>query len=124
MNPKQIMEIFQDTAYVRMGGSPEELRCAEYLKDKCAGMGLEAQIVPFDVEMSTIKEARFFADGKEIACKGYLCSGSENVEAPLYYLRSGDAYAMSQCKGKIVMVDKRVPNVPKPTVWGRPGTCI
>ena len=30
------------------------------------------------------------------------------MEAPLYYLRSGDAYAMSQCKGKIVMVDKRV----------------
>ena len=37
MNPKQIMEIFQDTAYVRMGGSPEELRCAEYLKDSAPG---------------------------------------------------------------------------------------
>ena len=25
-------KIFEDTAYVRMGGSQEELKCAEYLK--------------------------------------------------------------------------------------------
>ena len=36
MNAKQIMKIFEDTAYVRMGGSGEELRCANYLKDRCA----------------------------------------------------------------------------------------
>ena len=39
MNAKQIMKIFEDTAYVHMGGSAEELRCAEYLRDRCAGFG-------------------------------------------------------------------------------------
>ena len=34
MNAKEIMEIFRDTAYVRMGGSPEERKTAEYLMEK------------------------------------------------------------------------------------------
>ena len=44
-----IMKIFADTAYVRMGGSAEELRCAEYLKEQCAKLGMEATIEPFEV---------------------------------------------------------------------------
>ena len=40
MDAKQIMKIFEDTAYVRMGGSPEELRCAQYLQEKVAEMGM------------------------------------------------------------------------------------
>ncbi len=105
MDAKQIMKIFEDTAYVRMGGSMEELRAAEYLRDCCAGMGLEASIVPFDVDMATIHEAEFLADGVSVTCKGYLNAGTATVEAPFYYLRSTDKLSLSQCKGKIVMVD-------------------
>ena len=105
MDAKQIMKIFEDTAYVRMGGSQEELRAAKYLQSKCAEMGADAQIVPFDVEMATIKKAEFFADGISVTCKGYLNAGSATVEAPFYYLRSTDKYSLSQCAGKIVLVD-------------------
>ena len=105
MNPKQIMQIFADTAYVRMGGSPEELKAAQYLKDRCADMGLEATIEPFEVDMATMEEAVFLADGVEIPCKGYFCAGNAQLEAPFYYLRSTDSYSLSQCKGKIVMID-------------------
>jgi len=105
MEPKKIMRIFEDTAYVRMGGSPEELRCAEYLKQCCADMGMEATIEAFPVEMATMEEAVFQADGVEVPCKGYFCAGSGTVEAPFYYLRATDSYSLSQCKGKIVMID-------------------
>ena len=105
MNAKQIMDIFQDTAYVRTGGSPEELRTAQYLQEKVTGMGLKAEIVPFDVPMANIREAVFEADGERIVCKGYLCAGSGEVEAPLCYLRNTDAYSLSFCRGKIVMID-------------------
>ena len=105
MKKEQIMKIFEDTAYVRMGGSPEELRAAEYLKAQCDALGFEAQIVPFEVDMATIQTAKFYADGEELTCKGYLCAGSGEVEAPFYYLRSNDEYSLSQCKGKIVMID-------------------
>ncbi len=105
MDAKSIMQIFEDTAYVRMGGSAEELRAAEYIRNKVAELGLDAQIIPFDVPMATMHQATFLVDGTEIPCKGYLCAGEAEPEAPLYYLRGTDPYSLSQCKGKIVMVD-------------------
>ena len=105
MDANQIMKIFEDTAYVRMGGSMEELKAAEYLKGKCAELGFQAEIVPFDVDMATLQEAKLLIDGEEIACKGYLNAGNADLEAPFYYLRSTDQYSLSQCKGKIVMID-------------------
>ena len=105
MNKKKVMKLFRDTAYVRMGGTAEELRCAEYLKAQCAELGLEATIEPFKVQMANIEEATLTVDGKAITCKGYRCAGNAEVEAPLYYLASTDAFSLSQCKGKIVMID-------------------
>ena len=105
MDAKQIMKIFEDTAYVRMGGSKEELKAAEYLKAKCEALGFAAEIVPFDVDMATIQEAKLFVDGEEITCKGYFNAGNAELEAPFFYLRSTDKYTLSQCKGKIVMID-------------------
>ena len=105
MNSQQIMRIFEDTAYVRMGGRPEEKKTAEYLCQKVAELGLEASIEPFEVPMGDMEEAFFQADGVSIPCKGYMCCGSGEVEAPFYYLRSTDAWSLSQCKGKIVLID-------------------
>ena len=105
MKAELIEKIFADTAYVHTGGSAEELRAAEYLKSVCGEMGLEARLESFEVDMATIESATLTIDGKEIACKGYLCAGSGEVEAPLYYLTDSDKYSLSQCRGKIVMID-------------------
>ena len=114
MNVKQIEQIFLDTAYVRMGGRPEELKCAEYLLEKCkeiqkkcekSGMSAQAELASFEVDLADIKEAKLYVDGKEIVCKGYFNAGSSTVEAPLYYLRGTDPYSLKQCKGKIVFSD-------------------
>ena len=105
MNTQKIMKIFEDTAYVRMGGSDAELKCAEYIKGLCDEMGLEAKIEDFEVDMANIKTAHLYADGEEITCKGYLLCGSGEIEAPLYYLTNTDKYSLSLCKGKIVLVD-------------------
>ncbi|MBQ8359453.1 MAG: M28 family peptidase [Oscillospiraceae bacterium] len=106
MDAKEIMKIFEETAYVRTGGSPEELRTAQYLRDKCAEMGLTATIEPFDVDMATIRKAQLFVDGKEVPCEGMLNSGCGDIEAPIYYLRNADPYSLSLCKGKIVLLDQ------------------
>lgn len=105
MDAKQIMKIFEETAYVRTGGTAEELRTAEYLRDKCAEMGIDATIEAFDVDMATIQNAQLFVDGKEIPCEGMLNAGSGEIEAPVYYLRNADPYSLSLCKGKIVLMD-------------------
>ena len=35
MNKKEVDKILRDTAYVRVSGTKEEKRCAEYICDKC-----------------------------------------------------------------------------------------
>ena len=105
MDLNNITRIFEETAYVRTGGSPEELRCAQYLQAECAKFGGQATVEAFEVDWAEIQVANLLADGKEIPCKGYLCAGSGSVEAPLYYLTDNTPYALSQCKGKIVLID-------------------
>ncbi len=105
MTEQRIMHIFADTAYVRMGGSEEELRCAEYIRSCCAQLGLQAQLEAFPVDMAAVHKAVLEIDGQPIPCEGYLCAGSGEVEAPLYYLRNQDEYSLSQCRGCIVLVD-------------------
>ena len=105
MNTSKINQILKDTAYERLGGRPEELKCAEYLKKCCEEFGLEARIESFEVELADIHEAKLYIDGNEIECKGFMCAGNADLEAPLYYLRNMDTYSLKQCKGKIVMID-------------------
>ena len=105
MTKETVARILAETAYVRTGGSPEELKAAKYLQAECAAIGGKATLEPFEVNMATIRKAVLLADGKEIPCKGYLCAGSATVEAPLYYLRDNSSYSRSLCKGKIVLLD-------------------
>ena len=105
MDQKTIQRILTETAYVRTGGSPEELRCALYLQEECKKLGFEAKLEPFTVAMSNMDTASLTVDGKEIPCKGYSCAGSGTVEAPIYYLRDNSICSLQQCKGKIVLFD-------------------
>ena len=105
MNAENIMKVFSDTAYIRVGGRPEEKKAAEYLRQQVVEFGLEAALEPFDVPLGDIEEATLLVDGVSIPCKGYMCAGSSTVEAPFYYLRTNDAWSLHQCKGKIVLID-------------------
>ena len=105
MKLELINKILADTAYVRMGGSKEEKNAAEYLVSVCNEFTSGAYIEEFPVDMADIKRAKFYADGEEIECKGYLLCGDGIAEGELYYLRATDKYSLSQCRGKIVMID-------------------
>jgi hypothetical protein len=105
MNSTDIRRVFDDTAYVRVGGSAEEKRCAEYLVNHLAQKGLNATLEPFEVDMAAIREATLTVDGVDIPCKGYLGAGTHTVEAPFVYLRGTDAFSLNQVKGCIVMIE-------------------
>jgi hypothetical protein len=66
MDLKTMEQYFSDTAYIRMGGSAEELKCAKYLKEQCEKLGGEAYLEEFEVDMADIKEAHLFVDGQEM----------------------------------------------------------
>lgn len=98
----------KETAYVRTGGTAQELSCAHYLMDECAKMGLEARLEPFDVTMYEEKTAKLVVDGKEIPCKGVFGVPSGTVCGELFYLTGTDPVSLSKCKNKIVLSDMRV----------------
>ena len=50
-------------SYVRVGGTDSELRCAKYLVECCEKFGGKAYIEDFSVDMATIQEISFEADG-------------------------------------------------------------
>ena len=105
MTAEKIMQIINDTAYIRTGGSNEELACANYLKSVAEELGIPAYLEDFTVNLATMKTAHLYVDGKEIECTGYTGSGCANLEAPIFYVRSTDPYSLSQVKGKIVLVE-------------------
>lgn len=104
MNCKMVNKILIDTAYVRTGGTKEELRTAEYIKSLCAEMGLEARIEAFPITMYETKTARLVVDGKEIPCKAFNGSASKSVKGKFYYPRGNDAASFKKCKDKIVLL--------------------
>ena len=103
--PMNIQKIFAETAFVRTGGSPEELKTAAYIRDICRGFGCEPTFEEFDVQMATMHTETLTVDGVSVPCKGYLNAGTHKVEAPLYYLVGKDKYALEGCRGKIVLFD-------------------
>ena len=105
MDANEILKIFDDTAYVRTGGSSEELKTARYLQGKLEAMGLSSSLEEFEVQMGDIQEAELLVDGLSVPCEGYRNAGSAEVEAPFFYLDTRDPYSLSQCRGKIVLVD-------------------
>lgn len=108
MNTKLIQKILKDTDYIRVGGTAEELKAAEYLRDLCIELGAEAHLESFPVQMAEMHEAHLYADGVEIPCKGYLNCGSGEIEAPFIYLPNTDPTSLSLVKGKIVLLDTGV----------------
>ena len=105
MRNKQIEKIFRDTAYIRMGGSAEEKRAAEYIKSVCQGFGGEAYFEEFEVDTASVKSAELYIDGVSVTCKGYMNCGSGEISGELYYLCEDGERALEACQGKIVMID-------------------
>lgn len=108
MQQRTIRQIFRETDYIRTGGSPEELRCAEYLLARCRELGAQGHIESFPVQMAEMQEAHLFAGDREIPCKGFFNCGSGEIEAPFVYLPNTDAASLSRIRGKIVLLDTGV----------------
>ena len=96
MDANRIMKIFRDTAYVRTGGSDEELQCARYLQQCCADLGLDARLESFPVEMGAVQRGELWCDGVPVPCTGYTGGSSAEVEAPLFYLTDSDPWSLAQ----------------------------
>lgn len=96
--------------FTRMGGTPEELKAAEILKEECESFGLAASIEPFDIQMATV-EAEFEIlepYQKKYTVRGYQCAENtpeEGLIADFIYVQDGDAADLVNAKGKVALVN-------------------
>ena len=96
--------------FTRMGGTPEELKAAEILKEECESFGLAAVIEPFEIQMATI-EAEFEIlepFQKKYTVRGYQCcenTPEEGLVADFLYVQDGEPVDLVNAKGKIVLVN-------------------
>ena len=105
MKRNAIREILKNTDYIRVSGSEEEKKAAEYLKSLCEERGANTFMESFSVDVAEITKSSLTVNGQSIPCKGYKLCGSGKVNAPLCYLPNTDPSSISQAKGKVVLLD-------------------
>ena len=100
--------------FVRTGGSNEELKAANLIKEEVERLGGKAELESFPVDCSDIEKVSLLIDDKEIECAGSGYSGStpkEGVEGDFAYISNEEDLAMHNYQGKIVLINaKRVPH--------------
>ncbi len=105
------MELLKKIGFVRVAGSPEELKAAEILKAECESVGVPAVIEPFEIEDAEIEKAVFeilepFRQEYEVT--GYKCAENtpeEGLTAEFLYVENGTDVDLADAAGKIVLVN-------------------
>ena len=105
MKKKTMKKLFDELGFIRTGGSKEELKAANIIKDYIKELGVDVKLEGFEVDGDKAS-GKLIVDGKEIPCLAYRGAKSvKELTAPFYYLSNTDAYSLSQCKGKIVLFE-------------------
>ncbi len=110
-NGMRELNLMKKLDYVRIAGTPEELRAAHVLSDELKSFGINARLEPF--ELNTFQELSALLEVKKPYCKAYtvqgygMCgnTGENGITAPLVYAEDGDEISLSFINGKIVMLN-------------------
>lgn len=104
----------EELSFVRVAGTAEELKAAEYLKQECEKAGIHAQIEEFEIDMPEITKAEFEVlepEPRKYHVIGIGKSGTtapEGIEAELVYIENGAEVHLNHVKGKICLLHGRL----------------
>ena len=111
---KRAWKTLEELSFIRVAGTPEELKAAELLKAECEKAGVEAVIEEFEIEMPEIKTARFEVlepEYKEYHVIGIGKSGvtlEEGIEAEFVYIENIKDVHLTKVKNKICLLHGRM----------------
>lgn len=107
---ERAFDVLRKISFQRIAGTPEELKCAEMLKEECEKVGVPAVIESFEIDMPEIHEAKLEITKPEacaINCIGIGKSGvtpDEGICGPLLYVENGMDANLLDAKGKILLL--------------------
>ena len=116
MSKYESFKLLEKLYFVRTGGSKEELKAANILKEECEALGVEACLESFKVDGCNIKKAtlKCINPDFEIECAGVGMSSStseEGIVAPLVYVTSLPDADILDVEGKVCLVHSKLVNV-------------
>ena len=109
--PYRSFEFLKKIYFVRTGGSKEEAKAANLIKEEVAKLGGDANLESFEIDGSNVKVANLLIDGKEYECAGSGYSGNtpeEGVEGEFIFISSEEDLNMHSLKGKIVLINSKL----------------
>ena len=104
-------ELLKKIGFVRVGGSAEELKAAQILKEEVEAMDIKADIEPFEIEDYVQEKAELEVlepYNKKYVVRAYRFSENtpdEGIEAPFYYAENMTDVDIANSKGKIILVN-------------------
>ena len=107
-------QLMQKLDYIRVAGTAEETNAADILWEETKAIGLKPKLEPFEIDGYTIHKAILKVTKpfiREIPVTGYGLSGStpaDGITAPFLYAENCNDIALSQSRGKIVLLNAHV----------------
>lgn len=111
---KRAFELLEKLAFVRTAGTRQEAQAAQILAAELESFGVEAQIVPFEIQDAKEPRASLKVVApyeKTYAVTGYKCGKSTpqgGLRAPLVYAENLHEANLVDAQGKILLVNTRV----------------
>ena len=106
-----IYNLLNKISFTRVSGSEEELKCATLLKEQIENLGVNAQIIPFEVQDYNVTKACLKNEDKTYEVSGIKGSGTNTITAPFYYMETTTDIDKYELDGKIVLINGVI-NVP------------
>ena len=113
-NTKRAFSLLEKISFVRTGGSLEELKAANILKEEIEKTGTKAWLEEFPVDHSEVKLVKLEVTApysQEYECVAVKMSGNtpeEGIEAELVYVQDLDECLTRNIEGKIVLINGRM----------------
>lgn len=110
-NPQRQFDLLKKLGFVRICGTPEELKAAHIIMDEIRSIGFEPVLEPFYENRCFPVEAKFTVTQpveQEFPVRGYFYCDPVNVvdqEYDFYYLEDLDPISLKLAKGKFVLTN-------------------
>ena len=113
-NVKRAYELLEKISFERLGGSKEEKKAAEILKEEIEKRGVKVYEEEFEVDYSDVKVAKL--EVLKPYNKSYIvtgvkmsgCTSEDGLEAELVYIEDGLDANLIDVEGKIVILNSRI----------------
>ena len=113
MCKERAWKLLNDIGFVRVAGTPEELKAAEILKDACVKAGVDAVIEDFEIDVANIKTATLEVLEPEYHAYPVIGIGKTKPTSPegviggFKYIEDALDENITDVEGKIVLMQGR-----------------